>query len=992
MSPLTARGGRVSTLARRLAVAFVAAAGVLATAAVAWAYWSAAGSGVGVATAGDLTFPAGPSATVGGGGANVTVSWSAVESVGSSGGDGYYVQRHSGGTTTPACGSAPNTLLAATTTSCTDAGVPNGDWTYTVTAVAGSWTAQSPASTPVRVDVRVSFRVDVPSTVVAGTPADLSVTAVDGTGATLTKYTGLVAFTSSDPGAVLPGNFRFQPRDQGTVTFAAGMTLFTGPSQVVTVTDTQDSTLTGSTNVVVRAGAEARIVFSVQPGDGTSDAPWTRQPRVSVRDAYGNLVTHSSATVSLSLASGTSGGLLSCTTLSTAVVDGVADFVGCAIDKAGSYTLSATSGSMTATSASLSVAPGTASRLVLTTQPSNVVAGEVIGPAVTAEVQDPAGNVVTDSTATVSVAFGANPGGAVLGGTASVGVSGGIATFTDLTVNRSSASSYTISVSSTGLSPATSTAFTVTAGAPAQLNFTVNPGGGTGATTWSTQPKVAVQDALGNQVLNSTASVSLAIRSGAAGGTLTCAATTKAAVGGLVSFTSCKIDKAATYTLTATSSGLADGVSDSFNVTTGAATKLGYTVQPSAVVAGSIISPAVTVAVQDAGGNTVTTSSATVNLAIGTNPGGGSLSGTVATKVSNGVATFSDLSINRSSATNHTLVASATSLTSATSSGFVVSAGTPTRLAFTVEPGGGTGGTNWATQPRVAVQDELGNNVLNSPVSVALTITAGTGTPGAALTCAPRTTSSGVATFSGCRIDKAGTGYTLTASSGSLATDVSAPFAVNVGSASKLVYSTQPTAVTAGAAINPAVTVTVQDAGGNTVVTSNATVTLAIGTNPASGTLSGTLSRAVSSGVASFPDLSINRSSTTGYTLVASSTGLANLTSSTFVVSAGAASQIAFTTQPGGGSANAIWAVQPKVTVQDALGNTVPSSAAAVQLSITSGTGTAGAVLTCTTNPRSSVSGVATFAGCKIDRAGTGYTLRATSGSWTAVSSIFTIS
>ncbi len=982
--------GRGSVLARHLAVVLVAAVGLLVSVSVAWAHWSAHGSSTGTATAGDLVFSAAPSASVGAGGSDVAVSWPAAQSTGSGGADGYYVQRQSGGVTTPACGSAPDRLLPAPSTTCTDTGVPNGDSTYTVTAVAGSWTARSAPSAMVSINT-VILRVDTPPSVVAGAPATFTVTAVDGSGATLTKYLGLVAFTSSDTAGVLPPSFRFQTRDRGTATFVDGMTLYTAPSQTVTATDVQDPNVTGSSRVAVTAAAEDRIVFAVQPSDGTSDAAWAQQPRVSVQDAYGNLVTSSSATVSLGIASGTSGGLLSCTALSVPVANGSADFDGCRIDKAGTYTLSATSGSMTASSARVSVTPGAATRLVLTTAPSDVVAGAVISPAVTVAVQDAAGNVVTDSSATVNLAFGANPTAATLAGTTSVVVSGGTATFPDLSINRSSTSSYTLTALSSGLTSVTSAPFAVTPGAPAQVGFTVSPNGGTGGAVWSTQPRVAVQDALGNQVLDSTASVSLAITPGGTGGTLTCTATTKAAAGGLASFGGCKIDRASSYTLTATSAGLADGTSSPFNVTTGAATKLGYTVQPSAVVAGSIISPAVMVAVQDAGGNTVTTSSATVNLAIGTNPGGGSLSGTVATKVSNGVATFSNLSINRSSATNHTLVASATSLTSATSSGFVVSAGTPTKLVFTVQPGGGTGGTSWATQPRVAVQDELGNNVLNSPVSVALTITAGTGTPGAALTCAPRTTSSGVATFSGCRIDKAGTGYTLTASSGSLATDVSAPFAVNVGSASRLAYSTQPSAVTAGAAINPAVTVTVQDAGGNTVVTSNAAVTLAIGTNPASGTLSGTLSRTVSGGVASFPDLSINRSSTTGYTLVASSTGLANLTSSTFVVSPGAASQLAFTTQPSGGAATAVWATQPRVTFQDAFGNTV-STTSSVTLVITSGTGTAGAVLACTANPKAAVAGLVTFAGCKIDRAGTGYTLRATSGTLTAATSAgFTI-
>ena len=60
------------------------------------------------------------------------------------------------------------------------------------------------------------------------------------------------------------------------------------------------------------------------------------------------------------------------------------------------------------------------------------------------------------------------------------------------------------------------------------------------------------------------------------------------------------------------------------------------------------------------------------------------------------------------------------------------------------------------------------------------------------------------------------------------------------------------------------------------------------------------------------------------------------------------------------------------------LGNTVTTSTASVTLAITSGTGTSGAVLTCTTNPKAAVSGVASFSGCKIDKPGTGYTLTAT--------------
>src|SRR5256885_6119522 len=70
------------------------------------------------------------------------------------------------------------------------------------------------------------------------------------------------------------------------------------------------------------------------------------------------------------------------------------------------------------------------------------------------------------------------------------------------------------------------------------------------------------------------------------------------------------------------------------------------------------------------------------------------------------------------------------------------------------------------------------------------------------------------------------------------------------GAAAKLAFiGTQSTAV-AGAAITPAVQVAVQDLQGNTVTTATTSITLAIGTNPASGTLSGTTTVAAEDGAA----------------------------------------------------------------------------------------------------------------------------------------------
>jgi hypothetical protein len=131
-------------------------------------------------------------------------------------------------------------------------------------------------------------------------------------------------------------------------------------------------------------------------------------------------------------------------------------------------------------------------------------------------------------------------------------------------------------------------------------------------------------------------------------------------------------------------------------------------VQPSNVALGASIAPAVQVSVDDTNGNVVTTATNAVTIAIGTNPGGGTLSGTLTANAVAGVASFSTLSINKGG-TGYTLTAAATGLTGATSSAFNVASftvaynpqpltlssatGTATALTITVTPVGGFTGT-----------------------------------------------------------------------------------------------------------------------------------------------------------------------------------------------------------------------------------------------------------------------------------------------------------
>lgn len=77
----------------------------------------------------------------------------------------------------------------------------------------------------------------------------------------------------------------------------------------------------------------------------------------------------------------------------------------------------------------------------------------------------------------------------------------------------------------------------------------------------------------------------------------------------------------------------------------------------------------VRVAVQDASGQTVTTANNSITVGLGTNPGGASLSGVTTRAAVNGIATFDSLSVD-AAGTGYTLTASASALTSATSTAF----------------------------------------------------------------------------------------------------------------------------------------------------------------------------------------------------------------------------------------------------------------------------------------------------------------------------------
>jgi hypothetical protein len=503
---------------------------------------------------------------------------------------------------------------------------------------------------------------------------------------------------------------------------------------------------------------------------------------------------------------------------------------------------------------------------------------------VAVSVVDASGNTVTSSTASITMAFGNNAGVGILNGTKTVNAVGGVATFPGLSITKTG-EGYTLRASATNLTTATSAAFNVTPGAATSLSFYANaPNVVAAGVAITPSVKVGVRDAYNNTVTSSTASITLTLPTNPGGSTLG-GTLIVAAVDGVASFPDLTLNKAANnYRFAAASPGLTGTTSLLFNVSAGAATQLAFTTQPANVAVGASFGTAVRVTVRDAFDNTVLTPALSVGMALGNNPGGATLGGTTPVTTVSGVATFSNLTLNKVG-TGYTLVASATGLPAATSAAFNVTAGAPSQLAFTVQPTSTSAGTAIAPAVQVSVLD-AGGNLTSAASSITLGLGNNPGGGGLAGTLTV-SASGGVATFPGVSLARAGTGYTLTASATGLSASTSTPFDVTAGAPSRLAFTVQPSRANLGQPLSPAVRVAVQDTFGNVSTASHLTVTLALGNNPPGGTLGGTTAVSAVSGVATFADLSLDRTGT-GYTLVAGAEALTPVTSAAFdVVTAG---------------------------------------------------------------------------------------------------------
>ncbi|HVA86496.1 MAG TPA: hypothetical protein VNF73_09300, partial [Candidatus Saccharimonadales bacterium] len=379
------------------------------------------------------------------------------------------------------------------------------------------------------------------------------------------------------------------------------------------------------------------------------------QPQVTAQDQFGHLRSGDSIALSIKPGTGTAGAILTCTSNPVTTVSGIATFAGCRIDKAGTgYQLRATDstsvGTGTVDSASMTVNPGAATKLGFLAQPTRGLTGGTFATQPVIAIQDANGNTVTSASATnITLTITTNPGsGSLICGGNPVATVAGIATFSLCRIN-SIGVGYVLTASGGSLTNATSLPFDVSD----RLAFATQPAGAVAGVAFTTQPVIAIQAGAANTAIHDQGTaVTLSISGSPVGVTLTCTTNPVTAVNGLAAFSGCKIDKIGTYTLLASAVGLTSATSASLAVTVGPATKLGFVTQPSSGTVTQAFPAQPVVAVQDAGGNTVTTgvySTSVVNLAILSNPGGGTLtctSGLLRVAIA-GLASFSGCSIDR---------------------------------------------------------------------------------------------------------------------------------------------------------------------------------------------------------------------------------------------------------------------------------------------------------------------------------------------------------
>jgi hypothetical protein len=419
---------------RRAALLGVACGALLlATAGPAAAYYTAGGSGSGEKVVGSLTVPTISSAVAAAGG-TVTLTWAKTTSPTPV---SYYLTRNGGepGGNCPTLTKPENEVGT-----CVDSGLEPGTYTYKVFAKYRTWTATGAAvEAKVTVGPAHHFVIAVASTTpTAGVADNLTITAKDKAGSTVTTYTGSHSLTfegaqaigansptvvNSSGTAVAFGTATALNFTSGVASVAASkngvMKLYKAGAATISATDGTIGSEAGPT-VTVAASTLAKLVLvpaTTTPVAGAED-PLT----VTATDTYGNTVPTYTGSHSLvySGAESSPGGTAPTvadasgtavafgTATPTTFTNGVATASGGSngamrLYKAAAANVKVTEGSTTSTAVTVTAAPATAASLKVSAASTTPVAG--VADNLTTTALDTYGNTATGYSGEKKVTF-----------------------------------------------------------------------------------------------------------------------------------------------------------------------------------------------------------------------------------------------------------------------------------------------------------------------------------------------------------------------------------------------------------------------------------------------------------------------------------------------------------------------------------------------------------------------------------------------------------
>jgi uncharacterized repeat protein (TIGR03803 family) len=479
---------------------------------------------------------------------------------------------------------------------------------------------------------------------------------------------------------------------------------------------------------------------------------------VQLRRSNNAINTSDDSQVTLSILSGPDGAELGGVSTVSAN-NGVATFNNLQLTRAGTYTLLASDGSLDpVTLGTIVVNPAAATRLAFSQQPATTAAGATFSPALTVQVQDIYGNAIATSNSTITLSIASGPAHALLNGTLTVPTVNGVSTFSDLSLIK--AGSYTLSASAPGFSAVKSSSFTVTPDfSTAHFVFTRQPGNTIVGRKISPGVGLSLQDQFGNLIASSSMQVSANLEIISLGGNATAAqltgTTTVNLSKGVATFGNLLVSQPGDYQLEFSAPGIPTATSNAFN-TFFVPNHLAFTQQPMQTVAGSAFTPAIVISILDSSNRVDTTNNSVVTLTL---KGNGTLNGTVSVAAINGVATFSDLSIDK--AGSYSLRADSTGLSGANSRSFTITPDVSTSHLAVLQLPVSSNVAGKALSPNLSVQviDQFGNRITSDQSSATITILSGP-TAGGLIGTTTVNVSKGVATFKNLTLPLAGD-YTL---------------------------------------------------------------------------------------------------------------------------------------------------------------------------------------------------------------------------------------